>query len=107
MNRMTAKLKQQIPKLIRNEVKKLIRENADRYDEEALEITGKAVETAVQRTLGLPATFVLANKTKDKKLKYKITGIGKTARNILKGETVGNAVKKNIGIKVEYSIPFR
>jgi len=39
-------------------------------------------------------------------LKFRITGAGKTAREIIKGIDVSSAVKNHIGVTVEYKIPF-
>jgi hypothetical protein len=104
MKNIIDEIKQQIPKLVGNEVKKLIRENIDNYDNEALDFAGKTIETEIEKTLGLPSSIgSLENKSG---FNYKISGTEKTIASILKGESVSDAVKNNISVSVGINILF-
>ena len=55
MKKISDKIKQQIPKLVGNEVKKFIKKNIEDYDNEALKFAGKKVEKEIKKSLGLPS----------------------------------------------------
>lgn len=107
MKKITDKIKQQIPRLVGNEVKKLIRKNIDDYDKEALKFAGKTVETEIERSLGLPSRIVSSKKLENiSGFNYKVAGTEKTIASILKGKSVSDAVKNNISVSVELNISF-
>ena len=104
MKKITNKIKQQIPRLVGNEVKKLIKKNIDDYDKEALNFAGRTVETKIERSLGLPSRISsMENKSG---FNYKISGIERTIASILKGDSVSDTVKNNIKVSVKLTVPF-